>query len=253
MEIDAFYEKLHEEDRLVSKSHLVEFLTTWRMISSYRKPGTRILEIGAGTGMYSLKLAREGYQVDAVELLDRHVAIMKSQIDADMRLHAQIGNALDLSVYEDETFDLVLCLGPLYHLHGDEQKGQCIEEAKRVCKKGGTLIFAYLSNDMVMMTQQFLYDENHLTKGPYQRDTFQLDDDVFCFMTVTHARTLFQNHGLPVIKEVAADGPSELLGEKIDAFSDEQFEIWMKYHEYVCEKPELLGFSNHILYITEKG
>ena len=68
-----FYHSYDEDSRLISRHGMVEFLTTMRYIEKYLKPGSRILEIGAGTGRYSHALARQGYAVDAVELVERHV------------------------------------------------------------------------------------------------------------------------------------------------------------------------------------
>lgn len=64
-----YYNSYDEEGRLLSKHGQVEFLTTMRYIEKYLTPGTRILEVGAGTGRYSLALAKQGYTVDAVELI----------------------------------------------------------------------------------------------------------------------------------------------------------------------------------------
>ena len=65
-----FYNQYDEDSRLAVKHGTVEFLTTMRYIQKYLKPGDRVLEIGAGTGRYSHQLARRGYAVDAVELVD---------------------------------------------------------------------------------------------------------------------------------------------------------------------------------------
>lgn len=68
-----FYNNYNEDKRLTSKSHLPEYLTTMRYIEKYLKPDSGILEIGAGTGRYSLALADKGYKVDAVELVPHNI------------------------------------------------------------------------------------------------------------------------------------------------------------------------------------
>ncbi len=65
-----FYNNFDENNRLVLKHGTVEFLTTMRYIEKYIRPGARVLEIGAGTGRYSHALARQGYAIDAVELVE---------------------------------------------------------------------------------------------------------------------------------------------------------------------------------------
>ena len=69
---------------------------------------------------------------------------------ADDQIDLAQGNALDLSRYDSNSFDVVLLFGPLYHLHEEADKLRCIEEAKRVCKKDGKIFFALISNDIVI-------------------------------------------------------------------------------------------------------
>jgi len=88
----------------------------------YLKKGMNILEIGAGTGAYSLMFAKKGYQVDSLELVQHNLDILKSKITSDMNINTVQGNALDMSMYNDDTLDVVLCLGPLYHLENENRK-----------------------------------------------------------------------------------------------------------------------------------
>lgn len=67
-----FYNHYDEDSRLAPRHGMVEFLTTMRYIERFIRPGDRVLEIGAGTGRYSHALARQGYAVDAVELVAQH-------------------------------------------------------------------------------------------------------------------------------------------------------------------------------------
>ena len=73
----AFYEGCDEDGRLRSKHGQVEFLTTMRYVERYLAPGGRVIEIGAGTGRYSHALARKGYEVDAVELVEHNMEIFR--------------------------------------------------------------------------------------------------------------------------------------------------------------------------------
>ena len=52
-----------------------------------------------------------------------------------------------------------------------------------------------------------------------------------------------------VLHEVAADGASELLAARINEMSDEDYAQYLRYHFYICEKPELLGMTNHLLFV----
>ena len=70
-----FYNHYDEDNRLALKYGMVEFLTTMHYIEKYLKQGDKILEIGAGTGRYSHTLARQGYCVDAVELVEHNIEV----------------------------------------------------------------------------------------------------------------------------------------------------------------------------------
>lgn len=124
-----FYNHYDEDNRLALKHGMVEFLTTMHYIKKYLKKGDKILEIGAGTGRYSHALAREGYSVDAVELVEHNIEIFKQNTTSEERVSVIRGNALELSTFSDNQYDITLLLGPLYHLYCKEDKQQAIREA----------------------------------------------------------------------------------------------------------------------------
>ena len=98
-----YYENYDEDGRLRSRHGMVEFLTTMRYVSKYLRPGMRILEIGAGTGRYSHTLARQGYRVDAVELLEHNIEIFRRNTLPGEPVTVTQGNAVDLSAFAGET------------------------------------------------------------------------------------------------------------------------------------------------------
>lgn len=250
--VQEIYRKGGEEIRLTkSRAARVEFLTTVRYIEKYLFTGARILDIGAGAGEYSLYFARKGYDVSALELADANIAAFRARLTENDRIDLTQGNALDLSRYADESFDIVLLLGPLYHLHREEDRLRCIKEAKRVCKKGGKIFFAFISNDIVILTMQQEHSD-YLLEGDYNKETFRLDDFPFVFHTVDHARQLLHKADIHLLHEVAADGVSELLKDMINRMENASFGQYLRYHFYICEKPEHLGMSNHLLFVGQK-
>ena len=207
--------------------------------------------IGAGAGEYSIYFARKGYEVSALELADANIAAFKKKLTPEDTIDLVQGNALDLSRYADKSFDIVLLFGPLYHLKNDADKQKCISEAKRVCKDDGKIFFAFISNDFVFLTE-FGYDVEYFSNGDYDKETFKLNDFPFVFHTVGAARKLLADGGVNVLHEVASDGASELLAARINEMSDEDYTQYLRYHFYICEKPELLGMTNHLLFVGEK-
>ena len=247
--VRKLYKRYAEEERLTqSKVGKVEFLTNIYYIEKYIRSGDKILDIGAGTGEYSLYFSGKGYQVSALELSEKNIEVFRRKIDPNDSIDLVQGNALDLSRYDDETFDIVLVFGPLYHLHNDEDKLKCIQEAKRVCKKNGKIFFAFISNDIVVLTMQQEYAD-YLLHGAYDKETFQLYDYPFVFHTLERCRDILRAGNIRIQNEVASDGISELLKDMIERMDEQSYRQYFRYHLYLCEKKECLGMSNHLLFI----
>ena len=153
--VNRTYDIFNEDSRLNhSKAARVEFLTTVHYIEKYLQEGDKILDIGAGAGEYSLYFARKGYKVSALELADANIAAFRKKLTPEDHIDLVQGNALDLSRYAENSFDIVLLFGPLYHLENEADKQNCISEAKRVCKNGGKIFFAFISNDSTQSMPQ---------------------------------------------------------------------------------------------------
>jgi ubiquinone/menaquinone biosynthesis C-methylase UbiE len=255
--LNNFYnEDCAEDTRLESQHGQVEFLTTIKYIEEYLKPETKILEIGAGTGRYSLYYANKGYDVTAIEYVQHNVDILKSKIKDNMNIVAEQGDAVDLSRFENNTFDVTLVLGPLYHLYEDKDINKAIEEAIRVTKKDGIIAIAYLTSDSIMIDWSLMGD--HLING-YPND---FDDNfkmtrypqgVFAPFYISEFKNIMSKFNVELLHNVATDGFTQHVKDKIDSLSKEEFEVWMRYHLSTCEREELQGYSNHMLYICKKN
>ena len=250
--VQEIYRRSDESSRLTSsKAGSVEFLTTVKYIRRYLEPGMKILDIGAGAGVYSLYFSRQGYRVEALELADSNIEAFRAQLTPEDTVVLHQGNALDLSRFRDDSFDIVLLFGPLYHLHSEADRLRCIAEAKRVCKPGGKIFLAFISNDMVIFTM-FNQHPDYFINGDYNKETFRCDDYPFVFHTLEDCRALLKKAKVKVLHTVAADGLSELLKVKINEMDERSFAQYLRFQEYLCEKPEFLGACNHLLFVTEK-
>lgn len=238
---------------------MVEFLTTMRYIEKYLKPGDRICEIGAGTGRYSHALARRGYRVDAVELVEHNIEIFRQNTRPVENVSVIRGNALDLSAFLDDQYDITLLLGPLYHLYNEADKRQAIREALRVTRAGGVIFAAYVISDGCLLDEGFkrgsipvaeyirdgLLDAKTFAAKSESKDLFELvrKEDVDALMSVFPVTRLHY---------VAADGCALFMREAVDAMDDEQFQLYLRYHFATCEREDMLGITSHALDIFRK-
>lgn len=256
--LKEYYEGYDEDGRLLTRHGHIEFITTLKYIDSYLKPGDRILEVGAGTGRYSHTLAKRGFTVDAVELIEHNIEIFKSKISEDEKITVRQGNALDLSFIKDESYDLTLVLGPLYHLYEEEDKLKALSEAIRVTKRGGIIFVAYCMGDASVLQYGF---GNGIIKeliekcllDPETFDTFSNPWDLFELHRKEDIDALRANFDVTQLKFVATDGYSNHIRARLSEMDDETYEMFIKYHLATCERLDMIGYSNHTLDIFRKN
>lgn len=258
--LENYYANYDEEGRLLSKHGQVEYRTTMKYIHDIiGKDTKKMLEVGAGTGRYSVTLAKEGHEVDALEYTEHNLEIMNKKIAGDglSNIRTHHGTALDLSRFADESFDITLVLGPMYHLYTKEDKHKAMAEAIRVTKKGGHIFVAYCMNEATMLQYVFqkgnlwnCINNNMLTEDfnciSEEKDLFEL----VRLEAIDELNAQFKN--VTRIKIVAADGATNYMRECIDAMDDATFEQWMKYHFTICERMDLIGATHHSLDILKK-
>ena len=256
--LEEYYNNYNEEGRLLSQHGQVEYLTTMKYIreclSGFSEPN--ILEVGAGTGRYSVTLAKEGYRVTAVELIPHNLELLKSKLDGSEPITPLQGNALDLSVFPDASFDLTMLLGPMYHLYTREDKKKALAEAVRVTKRGGYILVAYCMNEPTVI--QYVFGSDHLHEVLEQNlltsDWHCLSEpkEIFELVRTEDIASLDAEFPVERIKLIATDGATNYNRERIDAMDEETFSKWMEYHFATCERRDLIGASHHTLDILRK-
>lgn len=254
-----FYNHYDEDCRLASKHGTVEFLTIMRYIEKYLKSGDRILEIGAGTGRYSHALARRGYTVNAVELIEHNMEIFQKNTLAGENISVIQGNALDLSAFPDNQYDVTLLLGPLYHLYNKTDKQQAIREAIRVTKQGGIIFAAYVISDGCLLDEGFhrgnINVADYIKDGLLDAETFAAKSepkDLFELVRKEDIDDLMSAFHVTRLHYVAADGCALFMREAIDSMNDEAFRLYLKYHFATCERKDLAGITSHAVDIFKK-
>lgn len=258
--LENFYINYDEEGRLLSQHGQVEYLTTQKYIHQILGDSKeqRILEVGAGTGRYSVTLAKEGYEVDALEYTSHNLEIMNSKIQGIQNIRTHQGTALDLSRFGDETFDLTMVLGPMYHLYTKEDKQKAMAEAIRVTKKGGHILVAYCMNEQTIFTYVFKMENLwHCVENNMLTEDFLCiseEKDLFELVRLEQIEELNAQFADKIerVKIVAADGATNYMRETIDAMDERTFDMWMKYHFTTCERMDLIGATSHSLDILRK-
>ena len=253
-----YYNKFNEEKRLDSRHGQVEFRVSMKYIHKYLptdriKEEVKILDIGAGTGRYSVALANEGYDVTAVELVKYNLGILKSK---GSTVKAMQGNALNLKKLEDDTFDVTLLFGPMYHLFGAEDKKKALSEARRVTKSGGVILVAYCMNEYGVLT--YAFKEKHIGECMEEKrltenfKTISQEENLYDYMRMEDINALLEDSGLERIKIISPDGPANYMRPFLNQLTDEEFEYFVQYQMATCERQDLIGAGAHTLDILRK-
>ena len=253
------YNNYDEDSRLVPKHGSVEFLTTMKYIEKYIKSDDHVLEIGAGTGRYSHALAREGYDVDAMELVEHNIEIFKQNTLPNENVTITQGNAMDLSAFPDNEYDITLLLGPLYHLYTKEDKQQALSEAIRVTKPGGIVFAAYVISDGCLLDEGFnrgnINVSQYIEQGLIDSQTFAAKSDpkdLFELVRKESIDDLMSVFPVTRLHYVAADGCALFMRESVDAMDNGTFDLYLQYHFTTCEREDLLGITSHAIDIFRK-
>lgn len=269
-ELEEYYNKFNEEKRLDSRHGRVEFITSMKYIHEYLQRRAQdlgidvekdlkwrekisMVDIGAGTGRYSVPLAEEGFDVTAVELVKHNLGRLKQKTD---KVKAYQRDARKLNKIPDESFDVTLLFGPMYHLHSKEDKQKALAEAKRVTKPGGYILVAYIMNEYSVIT--YALKERHfleaLAEGMLDEAYHTTDkgNPLYSFVRLEDIAELNQEIGLSRKQIIAADGAANYMRQYLNALTEEEFDAFVGYHLATCERMDLMGASSHTVDILQK-
>lgn len=250
-----YYNKFNEDKRLNRRHGIVEYTTAMKYIHEILKEinSPKIIDIGAGTGKYAVSLSNAGYDVTAVELVKHNLMTLKAK---GSKAKAYLGNATNLKKFKDNSFDVALLFGPMYHLIRNEDKIKALMEAKRIVKDGGYILVSYYMNEYAIITHGFK-DNNivNAIKNNEVDENFHItpsDTDLYSMVRLEDINYFKDEASLTRVNIVSQDGPSDYLRQTINKMDDETFNIYIRYHLSTCERKELLGASSHVLDILKK-
>jgi ubiquinone/menaquinone biosynthesis C-methylase UbiE len=264
--IQAHYATGYEARRLESAHGQLERTRTDELLARYLpQPPARVIDVGGGPGVYSRSLAATGYTVQLVDIVPLHVELA-SQSFAQAGLsnaRADLGNALDLR-YEDASRDVVLLMGPLYHLPDRADRIRALREAFRVLQPGGILAATMISRYASLfdgVSRSLVHDpdfvqimEADLRAGVHENPTHR--PDYFTTAYLHHpdeARAEIAEAGFANVEVLAIEGPFWCMGTFEELWADTAMRGQMLEWVRIVEKePSLLGASAHLFAVGRK-
>ncbi|MDG5802179.1 class I SAM-dependent methyltransferase [Streptomyces ossamyceticus] len=258
-EILAYYERGGENTRLTEGAGRLEFWRTQELLRRFL-PDTpaRVLDVGGGTGVHAAWLAGDGHEVDVVDPVPMHVeraALLPG-------VAARLGDARALPA-EDTAYDVVLLLGPLYHLPERPERVRALAEARRAVRPGGVVVAATINryaglNDMLRQGSYFLPERRARTDAVSAdgRHLPSADDPVFTtayFADPAEVPGEFDAAGLACEGQYGVEGVAWLMGDVDEWLDDpERREAVLAATRRIESEPSLLGTSGHVLTVGRR-
>ncbi|TLN04118.1 methyltransferase domain-containing protein, partial [bacterium] len=261
-QVEEYYDQISQREWERFDRHPTEFSVTQRALCDHLPAApAKILDIGGGPGRYAIWLTQKGYTVTLLDLSRQNLALARSKSsETGLKLEAVMhGNALDLSAFPDESFDVVLLMGPLYHLVKEEERRRAIFEARRVLKTGGRLFVAFICRFAIVR-----YDSHALPLELMENPQFTtrvlengINDGALGFTEAYLAhpdeiQPLMESCGLRMLDMVGVEGIVAGHEEGVNALNGPAWEYWVDLNYRLGRDSSLRGASDHILYIGEK-
>ena len=240
-----------------SRSGALEFHYTKRHLEGFITQNDRILEVGCATGYYGMYYADKCREYVGIDIVPNHIEIFQSKIDTAglENVSCHVGDATNISEIPNGSYDVVLCLGPIYHLPPAEQD-KVMAECSRVCKDGGVVAIAYL-NSVGEYAGCCVHDEwrahypnrraNELVLRQFVDD---VHENVFFFTMPEGIEAQAADHGLTKIKNLGTH--FMIMMSVVNNMTDDQFALLEPVYDQMTSHETCTGMSNHALLICRK-
>lgn len=266
--VKAYYSVFDEQHRLDTTEGLLEFDICKDIILQYLNKSDRILDLGGGPGRYSIELAKQGYNVTLADLSERLLQQAKAYVEENNLPPIQsydIVNAIDLSRYDDNSFDVVILFGPIYHLLDSDERNKCVSEVNRVLKQDGIVFVGfipYLTGAVGVVTRAFYCPDQvneHNLSEVFETGRFHNNANVAFqegyYPESKELEKLFSDHNfskvlLRSIRSFGHNKEEQLyeLEKKDPSLFNKMIELINKTSTY----PEIIETCGHALYIGRK-
>ena len=245
--------------------HRLEFETTLHFLEEHLPRKGLILDAGGGPGRYTIELARRGYEVVLLDLTPANLEFARRQIKRakvqDRVTNIVEGSIVDLSRFEDDAFDAVICLGgPLSHVIDKHERDRATCELIRVAKTGAPLFVSVMGRlSLLVLEMTSFQHEIEMPHFKQVRDTGDYTGGygfTAChFFLPEELRDAFGDKGVSIVEMVGLEGISSHHDRKIDLLAKDatRWKIWLETHFQTCTHPAVVGMSEHMLIVCQKS
>lgn len=262
--VESYYDENVEKEWTRLDRHPLEYEITKKYLDKYITKKSNILDIGGGPGKYSFYLKNKGHSVSILDLSSENINFAKLKakeynLELDDYIH---GNVLDINFIENESFDIVLCLGPLYHIIDNEKQVKAINECLRVLKSNGIIFISFITKFAQAISlidkrpekiiEWRSYFEQVIETGINKGDVDSGFTDSFFFYP-NEIESFMGNFPLKNLVISGAEGLFAQSEEKLKKLDKKILEEWMDFSYKYASHPSILGSCQHILFIGNKS
>ncbi|ANS74225.1 hypothetical protein AWM70_06200 [Paenibacillus yonginensis] len=252
-----------EWERLNRPYSGIEFRSTKHLIQKYFPEKGRVCDIGSGPGRYAVELLKQGYNVTLFELSPKELELAAAHIDR-LGLKAGgfiCGDARELRGMENGHFEAALVLGPLYHILEEQERLRVIQEAYRVLKPGGIVLFGYINSWGALKAGVTEFSESfrELDKIYDYLTELKLDESrgfTECYFTVPpQALKEVQTGGFEILSYAGAEGFLAGTQTEIGRLYREDRVVYdnlLQAASETCEAPQFRDATEHLLVVARK-
>jgi ubiquinone/menaquinone biosynthesis C-methylase UbiE len=262
--VERYYDEnsMQEWERL--EKHLLEFEVTKKILDENIEPNSKILDIGSGPGRYSIYLAQKGHKVTLVDISKKNLELAKQKAEEmnvvfEDYIHA---DALDLAMFEDETFDCVLNFGPMYHITDERERSDAMAETLRVLRKRGVVFVSFISNyaPIIDMLKNYPEESNLFAEDnkKFLLDGINISSEVnpgftdAYFISSNEIMKFMEQFFIRNVQVNAIEALAGIREEVINTLDEKALKAWVDLIYEIGQDPHTWASSEHFVYTGMK-
>lgn len=245
--------------------HQIEFMITMHFLEKYLPKKGLILDAGGGPGRYTIALSNKGYDMILLDITPKMLKIAKRKIKqagVQEKVKQIIeGSIVDLSMFADETFDGVLCLGgPLSHILEEDKRVKAVKELSRVAKIDAPIFASVIGRIGVLKgiplfyPQEMQYGKVYWETGDYTPGISGTGFTSAHWFLPEELEAFFKHQSIEVLEMAGLEGLSSHHRRAINKLSKdkEKWSMWLDILLKTCTHPAVVGGSEHFLLVGKR-